>query len=67
MLREFAAMPTGMLEAAESLEQLRVMEAGTTIQTWETLHPSIRIDTPDDLAAAEKMAPLSAMTTQDTR
>ena len=67
MLREFAAMPTGMLEAAESLEQLRVMEAGITIQTWETSHPSIRIDTPDDLAAAEEMAPLSAMTTQDTR
>ncbi len=57
MLREFAAMPTGTLEAAESLEQLRAMEAGITIQTWETTYPSIRIDTHDDLAAAERMAP----------
>lgn len=56
MLREFAAMPTGTLEAAESLEQLRAMEAGVAIQTWETTYPSIRIDTHDDLAEAEKMA-----------
>ncbi len=66
MLREFAAMPTGTLEAAESLEQLRAMEAGIVIQTWETTYPSIRIDTHEDLAAAEKMAPQPAMTTQDT-
>ena len=66
MLREFAAMPTGTLEAAESLEQLRAMEAGIVIQTWETAYPSIRIDTHEDLAAAEKMAPKQAMTTQDT-
>ena len=56
MLREFSAMPTGTLEAAESLEQLRAMEAGIAIQTWETTYPSIRIDTHDDLAEAEKMA-----------
>jgi len=30
-LREFAAMPTGMLEQVESLEQLRVLEAGWRI------------------------------------
>ena len=30
-LREFAAMPTGVLEQVESLEQLRVLEAGWRI------------------------------------
>ena len=67
MLREFTAMPTSALEATESLEQLRAMEAGIAIQTWETTYPSLRIDTHDDLAAAEKMAPLPAMTIQDTQ
>ncbi|MBQ27398.1 MAG: 3-deoxy-manno-octulosonate cytidylyltransferase [Nitrospiraceae bacterium] len=57
MLRKFAAMPTGILEAAENLEQLRAMEAGIAIQTWKTTYPSIRIDTHDDLMEAEKMAP----------
>jgi 3-deoxy-manno-octulosonate cytidylyltransferase (CMP-KDO synthetase) len=67
MLREFAAMPTGTLEALESLEQLRAMEAGITIQTWETTYPSIRIDTHEDLAKAEKMPPIYAMTTRDAQ
>ena len=57
MLRKFAAMPTGILEAAENLERLRAMEAGIAIQTWKTTYPSIRIDTHDDLMEAEKMAP----------
>ena len=77
MLREFAAMPTGALEATESLEQLRAMEAGIAIQTWETTYPSLRIDTHDDLAEAEKMAPprlradteiqIPAVNTRDTQ
>ena len=56
LLREFAAMPTGTLEATESLEQLRAMETGITIQTWETTYPSIRIDTHEDIAEAEKLS-----------
>ena len=67
ILREFAAMPTGTLEALESLEQLRAMEAGITIQTWETTYPSIRIDTHEDLAKTEKMPPIYAMTTRDAQ
>lgn len=52
-LARFAALPTGRLEDAEKLEQLRAMEHGIRIQVWETVHPSLRIDTPEDLARAE--------------
>ncbi|MBB3802305.1 3-deoxy-manno-octulosonate cytidylyltransferase (CMP-KDO synthetase) [Xanthomonas arboricola] len=53
-LQRFAAMPPGMLERLESLEQLRVMEAGHRIAvalTPEQFPPGI--DTPDDLARAQ--------------
>ena len=42
------------LENIESLEQLRALEHGIPIMVWETQHPSIRIDTPEDLAAADR-------------
>jgi 3-deoxy-manno-octulosonate cytidylyltransferase (CMP-KDO synthetase) len=53
-LRTFAAMPPGRLERMESLEQLRVLEAGFRIAvalTPETFPPGV--DTPEDLARAE--------------
>lgn len=53
-LRHFAAMPPGRLEQLESLEQLRVLEAGHRILvglTPETFPPGV--DTPEDLARAE--------------
>lgn len=53
-LRRFAAMPPGQLEQIESLEQLRVMEAGFRIAV--ALSPSPfppGVDTPEDLARAE--------------
>tara|TARA_B100000315_G_scaffold259333_1_gene314955 strand:+ start:741 stop:1502 length:762 start_codon:yes stop_codon:yes gene_type:complete len=62
ILQQFAARPTSMLEAAENLEQLRAIETGIAIQTWETKYPSIRIDTHDDLMEAEKIIPLIDMT-----
>ena len=52
VLQQFAALPTGTLEEAESLEQLRALEYGIPIQVWETCAPSIRIDTPEDLRKA---------------
>jgi len=50
-----ANMPMGDLEVSESLEQLRWLENGLTIQTAETDIESIGIDTPADLEKVKKM------------
>lgn len=53
-LRRFAAMPPGRLEQIESLEQLRVLEAGFRIAVAPTPSPfPPGVDTPADLARAE--------------
>jgi 3-deoxy-manno-octulosonate cytidylyltransferase (CMP-KDO synthetase) len=54
-LFEFTRLPAGILEASEQLEQLRLLEAGIRIRVWETKHSSLRIDTPEDLARAERI------------
>lgn len=54
-LLRLAELPTSALEAAEKLEQLRALEHGIPICVWETTHGSVRIDTPDDLKAAERV------------
>ena len=53
-LAEIAALPPSPLEQAESLEQLRWLEAGYTIWVGEAAGDSIGVDTPADLADAEK-------------
>jgi 3-deoxy-manno-octulosonate cytidylyltransferase (CMP-KDO synthetase) len=53
-LRRFATLPPGRLEQVESLEQLRVLEAGYRIAVAlapEEFPPGV--DTPEDLARAE--------------
>jgi 3-deoxy-manno-octulosonate cytidylyltransferase (CMP-KDO synthetase) len=52
-LAEVAALPPSPLERAESLEQLRWLEAGHTIWVGEAAGDSIGVDTPSDLAEAE--------------
>jgi len=52
-LLRFADLPTGVLEDAEKLEQLRALEHGIPIHVWETTHDSLRIDRPEELQAAE--------------
>lgn len=53
-LQRFAAMPPGRLEQVESLEQLRVLEAGYRIAVAPTPAPfPPGVDTPEDLARAE--------------
>jgi 3-deoxy-manno-octulosonate cytidylyltransferase (CMP-KDO synthetase) len=47
-LLKLAALPTGVLEDAEKLEQLRALEHGISITVWETKHESLRVDTPAD-------------------
>ena len=51
-LNRFAALPSGELEEAEKLEQLRALEHGIPIHVWQTTHASLRIDTQEDLEKA---------------
>lgn len=55
-LLKLASLPTGRLEDAEKLEQLRALEHGIPIRVWETNHASLRVDMPEDVeAVAEKL------------
>ena len=51
-LNHFTSLPSGELEEAEKLEQLRALEHGIPVHVWETTHASLRIDTEEDLAKA---------------
>lgn len=54
VLREITALPSGELEKAESLEQLRWLQNGYHIAVRVTGHESVGIDTPEDLEEANK-------------
>ncbi|MGY0504624.1 3-deoxy-manno-octulosonate cytidylyltransferase [Luteimonas sp. e5] len=55
-LRRFTALPPGRLEQIESLEQLRVLEAGHRIAVGISPEPfPPGVDTPEDLARAERL------------
>jgi 3-deoxy-manno-octulosonate cytidylyltransferase (CMP-KDO synthetase) len=54
VLAEVCKLPQSPLECSEKLEQLRWLEAGYTIAVRETPCANIGIDTPEDLAAAER-------------
>lgn len=56
ILKRIVKLPAGMLEGAESLEQLRWLENGIDIKTGITEFSTIGIDTPEDLQAAEEYA-----------
>jgi 3-deoxy-manno-octulosonate cytidylyltransferase (CMP-KDO synthetase) len=64
-LLRLARLPTGPLEEAEKLEQLRALEHGIGIRVWETTHDSLRIDTPGDLRQARRV--LARMTRTGAR
>lgn len=54
VLSEITKLPQSSLELSESLEQLRWLENGYTIKVGISNTETIGIDTPEDLAAAEK-------------
>lgn len=53
-LSEIVRLPASSLESAESLEQLRWLQNGYKIRTAVSSHPTIGIDTPEDLMRAEE-------------
>lgn len=53
-LSEIVRLPASPLESAESLEQLRWLQNGYKIRTAVSSHPTIGIDTPEDLVRAEE-------------
>jgi len=54
ILKEIIVLPESKLEVSESLEQLRWLEAGYTINMGITTYDSHGIDTPEDLEKAIK-------------
>ena len=50
-LLKFRDLPPSALEAAESLEQLRVLEAGHSIRVVKTNYPCPSVETKQDLAS----------------
>ena len=55
VLEEVTRLPQSPLEIAESLEQLRWLQNGYRIRVALTDMETVGIDTPEDLAKAEKM------------
>ncbi|MDE1170711.1 MAG: 3-deoxy-manno-octulosonate cytidylyltransferase [Verrucomicrobium sp.] len=54
-LRRFVKLPPGVLEQAESLEQLRALENGMAIRVVETKMRCHGVDTPADLRLVQKL------------
>lgn len=54
VLKRVVALPPSALEDSESLEQLRWLDNGYRIRMSVTDHTNIGIDTPEDLALAER-------------
>lgn len=55
LLLAYSTLPVGPLEQAEKLEQLRALENGIAIRVAETGYDTIGVDTPEDLAAVERI------------
>lgn len=54
-LLKYNTLPQSSLERCESLEQLRFIDAGIKMKLVETDYKVVGIDTPEDLAQAQKM------------
>lgn len=54
-LRTFTALPAGVLERLEALEQLRALEYGHRIRAVVTPHDSVEVDTPAELERVRRL------------
>ena len=54
-LLEFVKWKPGILEQAESLEQLRALENGAKIRVVVAKHAAVSVDTLEDVRAVEKL------------
>ncbi len=54
-LLQFVKWKPGILEQAESLEQLRALENGTKIRVIMAKNAAVSVDTPEDVAAVERI------------
>ncbi len=66
-LLKLASLPTGRLEDAEKLEQLRALEHGIPIRVWETKHASLRVDTPEDVESRWRRSSNSLTSSSEIR
>ena len=55
-LKQFCGLKRTLLEAAESLEQLRALHNGIAIGVARVTSPSIGVDTPEDLELVRKLS-----------
>lgn len=53
-LLKFTGLPSGRLETAEKLEQLRALEYGYRIKVMETVYDSAEVDIPADIQKVER-------------
>jgi len=54
-LLQFVKWKPGVLEQTESLEQLRALENGAKIRVIVARHAAVSVDTPEDVAAVERI------------
>lgn len=55
VLEQYMSLPDSSVQQAESLEQLRFLDAGYTFQTVETTYRSVAVDTQEDLEKVRRM------------
>ena len=60
VLQEYPTLPEGVLEGAEKLEQLRLLEAGKRIMTVEIDYRPAAVDTPSDLELVKGLMEVEA-------
>ena len=56
MLAGWADLPTSPLEELEKLEQLRLIDAGIPLLTYEVDNDCLSVDTPEQLEQARALA-----------
>jgi 3-deoxy-manno-octulosonate cytidylyltransferase (CMP-KDO synthetase) len=56
VLARWFSLPASALEAAEKLEQLRLLEAGISIGSFPVAGDALSVDTPEQLQQARRLA-----------